>query len=157
MHLFKFTLLGLVRDDQYIEAYSMKDLASGETKFISDWNSSRNSSSSNEDDNKAEREEKLNEEKLANDRKNQEDIKKCMLDINKSLKKLTFKEESVFNDCPCVFFEDTSFWGYRLELRENKDNEWYYRITALLNFKGWQGPYTSKDDMLKSVCENDFK
>jgi hypothetical protein len=154
MHLFKFTLGGLIREDDYINAYNIKDLSAGESNLIDKWESSRRKSNDDaEERRKKEEEEDERQEAIEAYKENEEYIKDCSLDINKSLKKATYKEEGIFNDCPCIFYEDPSFLGYRLILKENKDNEWYFKVTALLNFEGWQGPYVSKSEMLRVICE----
>lgn len=154
MHLFKFTLGGLIREDEYINAYNIKDLSAGESNLIDKWESSRRKSNDDaEERRKKEEEEDERQEAIEAYKENEEYIKDCSLDINKSLKKATYKEEGIFNDCPCIFYEDPSFLGYRLILRENKDSEWYFKVTALLNFEGWQGPYVSKSEMLRVICE----
>jgi outer membrane protein assembly factor BamD (BamD/ComL family) len=141
MHIFKFTLGGLIREDDYKDAYSFKELSSVESSFIDKWNNSRSSSRESANSKRQEEKDKENQEKrIKKDKESATEIEECAKDINKSLKKVTLKEEGVFSDCPCLYYEDPDFLGYRLELKENNENEWYYKVTALLNFKGWQGP-----------------
>ena len=102
-----------------------------------------------------EKEQKEDEQEESKERseKEEKDTKECISDLNESLKKVTAQDAGIFNDCPCVYYEDPSFLGYRIDIRANKDDEWYYKNTALLNFKGWQGPFVSKGDALRGVCE----
>jgi hypothetical protein len=157
MTLAKWTMLfGFDKKTTTITAYSIKDLEIGESDFIGEWNSSQRESSDRSARRSAEeKEEREQDEKRRKDEDDEKRIKKCILDINKALKKLSYKEEGILNDCPCLYYEDPSFLGYQLILRENSDDEWFYKVTALLNFKGWQGPYVSKGDAIKAVCEID--
>jgi hypothetical protein len=104
------------------------------------------------DTEKEKKEDELEDAKHKNEQEEKE-TKECITDLNKSLKKVTSQDAGIFNDCPCIYFEDPSFLGYRIDVRANNDDEWYYKNTALLNFKGWQGPFVSKGDALRGVCE----
>jgi hypothetical protein len=84
---------------------------------------------------------------------NEKRIKKCVLDVNESLSKINGKEEGIFNDCPCLYFEDPSFLGYRLTLRSNSKDQWFWESHGLIDFSSEHGPFVSKGDAIRAVCK----
>jgi hypothetical protein len=87
-----------------------------------------------------------------------EKIKNCITKANSSLSKASFEEAGNWTklDCPCVYYEDSSFFGTMLRLKYDNKKQWYYIVPSLF----WtipEGPFVSKEAALRGVCEKWYK
>lgn len=139
MHIFKFTLGGLIREDDYKEAYSIKDLSSVESNFIDKWNSSRSSSkesaSSNIDINKF--------------KSFKEDTKLEFKDaIERSSSLLSIIPGNSYDGkCPCARYKlrvGSYAFGKTYDIYKDSEDKWYFFEL----FKD-DGPFQSYDELLK--------
>ncbi|MBB3842010.1 hypothetical protein FHS57_006039 [Runella defluvii] len=162
-HVYKYTLMGLIREDYYQEMYSFDDMGKGEGALIDKWNNAR------ADDRRRDREKEQEEEAKEKAREKAEEakekaeseekkVKECMSEVNSALKELRSVDEGWFTnlDCPCMYYEDPSFFGYRLSLKVNDKNEWIYILHGFWSDKESEKFY-SKDGALRGVCEHWYK
>jgi hypothetical protein len=86
-----------------------------------------------------------------------EKIKKCVIETNKELTKISITDPGLIydGDCPCINFEDRGFFGSNLNVWQNKNEEWFYKLQGYWEQKSQ--PYVSKGDALKAVCERRIK
>jgi hypothetical protein len=81
-----------------------------------------------------------------------------MADVRKSLTKVRLVEDGTFSDleCPCMYYSDPSFFGYKLDIKVDSRNRWYY-ISRGLFWDKEGGPYLSEDGAVRAACERWYK
>ena len=82
-----------------------------------------------------------------------EKIKDCIIKTNSSLSRVSFEEAGNWTklDCPCVQYDDSSFFGTILRLKYDNKKQWYYTVPSLWTIP--EGPFVSKEAALRGVCE----
>lgn len=154
MHFYKYILMGLIRDDYYQEAYSMKDLGTAEGNFIVDMSRNDAQASRKQEIEKEQAKiEREAERKIEQSKRDEKKVRECMSSVNSALKEIATTENGWLSlDCPCIYYNDPSFFGYRLELKVDKKDRWFYIVKGWI-FDDTEGPFVSKGDAIRGVCE----
>jgi outer membrane protein assembly factor BamD (BamD/ComL family) len=158
----KWALFGLVDIYKGEVVFDNEGNAISSTEHYNINNASTGSNSDEDDEREKEEAEKENQEKNEKKAKRFEsDVKECISDLDEALDKVSGQDGDTFSNlfrtapCPCLYFEDSSFWGTSFYLISDNKSEWYYNRGGL--FSSTQGPFQSKYAALRQVCEEDNK
>lgn len=161
-HIYKYTMLGLIREDYYQEMYSWKDMGKGEEALIGKWNDARADDRRRDREREQEEEakekaERLAEQKVKEAEKEQKTLDKCIKELNESLStveaidKANLLDKIVGLEKVDVVYSNDSFWGDNATIWKKPNGEWYSNTGGM--FADDQGPYRSKDQAMEKVCK----